>query len=65
MCGDCSGGNLRDAVTKVKGAVAETKKYDGTAVGDKRDDLGPEKPIGESNESGVYTKKNPNPGFEE
>jgi hypothetical protein len=61
MGADCLGSQY--AITKSKSAIAENTEFDGSAVGDRRDDLGGAVPVGEANKSGIYTTKNPSPGF--
>jgi hypothetical protein len=61
MGADCLG--TQYAATKAKGAIAENTRYDGPSVGTVKDEGGSVTPTGETNESGIYTSKNPNPGF--
>ena len=61
MGADCLGGQY--AVTKSKGAIAESAKFEGDSIGNMRHELGGVAPVGETNQSGIYTPKNPSPGF--
>lgn len=62
MGADCLGGQY--AITKSKGAIRENPKFDGNSIGSQNMDGQGGVPVGEQNESGIYTKKNPSPGFE-
>jgi hypothetical protein len=53
------------AQSKDKTASPESKEFEGTNIGDKKTDGGGAAPVGESNESGIYTKKNPGPGWKD
>jgi len=58
------GTNQDKSYSKNKNAADESDRYDGTTVGSKKIDGGNPAPVGETSESGIYTKKNANPGFE-
>ena len=62
MGADCLG--TQYAVTKNKSAIAESTKYDGYGTASKEYEGGGVTPEGETNQSGIYTKKNASPGFE-
>ena len=56
--------NNNGAESATKGAGYENTKFTGTTIGSNKVDGGNPAPTGETNQSGIYTKKNPNPGFE-
>jgi hypothetical protein len=50
-------------MTQAKSATPENTEFTGKPIGSKDMDGGSSAPVGETNESGIYTKKNDPPGF--